>query len=227
MLHTWAMSRAAPRLARETITSKPPARPPQSPRRAPRQERSQQTVDAILTATRQLVGECGIEALTTNGVARRAGVSIGSLYQYFPSKRALIAELRRKHQEHGASIFHAEAVILFNAPLAVAVRRFVEKMLEVHSVEPRVHRALELEGRGTIGDWERTAMGIIRAYLERHRSELAVSDLDQAAFVVAATVESITHGAVLERPDLLSDASLIDGVVRMLLAYLAGSTNAA
>jgi AcrR family transcriptional regulator len=192
-------------------------------RRAPRQERSQQTVDAILTATHQLVSEHGIEALTTNAVARRAGVSIGSLYQYFPSKRALVAELRRKHQEAGQVIFRAEALSLLNAPVAVTARRFVEKMIEVHRAEPRLHRALELEGRGGMGQWEHDALAIIRAYLEHHKAELRVSNLDQAAFVVAATVEAVTHGAVLERPELLHDESLVDGVARMLVAYLLGT----
>jgi hypothetical protein len=122
----------------------------------------------------------------------------------------------------GASIFRAEALALLNAPVPVATRRFVEKMLEVHRAEPRLHRALELEGRGRIGDWERAAIGIIRAYLGHHQSELNVADLDQAAFVVAATVESITHGAVLERPELLEDSRLVDGVAHMLVAYLQG-----
>jgi AcrR family transcriptional regulator len=216
------MSRLTPSSSAQAL-AKPRSSGQGVSRRAPRQERSQQTVDAILAATRQLVAERGVESVTTNAVARRAGVSIGSLYQYFPGKRALIAELRRLHQETGQVIFRAEAVSLFHAPVGDAVRRFVEKMIEVHRAEPRLHRALELEGRGKLGDWERDALGIIRAYLEHHKHELCVTNLDHAAFVVAATVEAITHGAVLERPDLLGDESLVDGISRMLRCYLVGS----
>jgi hypothetical protein len=57
-------------------------------------------------------------------------------------------------------------------------------------------------------------------YYERHRTELAVTDLDQASFLVAVATEAITHRAVLERPDLLRDDKLVDGIVRMLLGYL-------
>ena len=202
-------------------------RPSGPTRRTPRQERSQHLVDAILTAAQTLVARHGVDKLTTNGVARLAGVSIGSLYQYFPGKRALIAELRRRHQEAGEQIFRAEAEKLVNAPVPVAVRHFVEKMIEVHRSDPALHQALEVVGRTSwIGDWERRALGIVRAYLELHRAELAVTDLDQAAFMVLVAAESITHGSVIERPAYLSDPALIEGLVVMLTAYLTGRRSA-
>jgi AcrR family transcriptional regulator len=190
-------------------------------RRAPRQERSQSMVDAIVTAAKQLVIKHGVDGVTTNAVARLAGVSIGSLYQYFPSKRAIVAELRKRHQQAGEQMFRAEAIQLLNVPVQAATRRFVEKMIEVHRSEPALHRALELDGRSPgYGDWERQAVQLIRVYYERHRSELAVTDLDLASFLVSVTTEAITHAAVLERPDLLNDGKLADGIVRLLLGYL-------
>jgi hypothetical protein len=100
-------------------------------------------------------------------------------------------------------------------------RRYVAQMIAVHRAEPEVHHALEREGRPVlIGEWERQAMQIVRAYLEQHRDELAIADLDLAAFLVSVTTEAITHAAVLERPDLLKDDRLVDGIVAMLLGYL-------
>jgi AcrR family transcriptional regulator len=190
-------------------------------RRVPRQDRSQHTVDAILTATKALVVKHGLDALNTNRVARVAGVSIGSLYQYFPSKRALVAELRRRHQSDGMALFRSEAAALVSAPLPEAIRRFVEQMLAVHRQDTALHRALELEGgQGRLAASEQDALKLIRGYMELHRAEIGVADLDQAALIVGLTVEAITHGTVLERPELLADPSLVDGVVRMLLAYL-------
>ena len=192
-----------------------------APRRKPRQERSLHTVDVILQATKRLVVQVGLDKVTTNGVARLAGVSIGSLYQYFPSKRALISELRRRHQEVGERLLLAEAQDLVGATLPQVARRFVERMLEVHREDPALHRALELEGRGAgFNPAEKRMLAVIRAFLETRRSELTVTDLDQAAFVVGSVVEGITHAAVLERNELLHDASLVDGIVHMLLAYL-------
>ena len=66
-------------------------------RKEPRQERSRDTVEAIVEASARILGRRGWAGLTTNGVAEAAGVSIGSLYQYFPNKLALVEAVRRRH----------------------------------------------------------------------------------------------------------------------------------
>lgn len=67
--------------------------PKLTPRKEPRQPRARATVDALVIAAEQLTRELGVEAWTTNHVAERAGASIGSLYQYFPSKESLLVAL--------------------------------------------------------------------------------------------------------------------------------------
>ena len=67
------------------------------PRKKPRQSRSQATVDVILDAAARIFVETGFAAATTNAIAERAGVSVGSLYQYFPNKLALLAALKERH----------------------------------------------------------------------------------------------------------------------------------
>src|SRR5438552_3934720 len=96
------------------------------PRKRPRQARSQATVDAILEATTRILLKQGFDSLTTNAAAAAAGVSIGSLYQYFPNKEALVAALIERHVETmNASIF-AELAAVATLPLAEAVYRVVE-----------------------------------------------------------------------------------------------------
>ena len=68
------------------------------PRKRPHQQRSAATVDAILEAAARILERKGLDALTTNAVAELAGVSIGSLYQYFPGKAAILAELIRRER---------------------------------------------------------------------------------------------------------------------------------
>ena len=70
-----------------------------TPRKRPRQARSKATVDTILAATARVLVKQGFDGLTTNAVAEAAGVSIGSLYQYFPNKEALVAALIERHVE--------------------------------------------------------------------------------------------------------------------------------
>lgn len=68
------------------------------PRKRPRQRRSEVTVEAILEATARILEERGLDSLTTNAVAELAGVSVGSLYQFFPNKTSLLAELIRRQR---------------------------------------------------------------------------------------------------------------------------------
>jgi len=77
------------------------------PRKTPRQQRSTETVNVILEAAARVLERHGLAGFTTNAVAERAGVSIGSLYQYFPSKEALTATLI--HRETSALIENATA----------------------------------------------------------------------------------------------------------------------
>src|SRR4051794_35812262 len=69
------------------------------PRKLPLQARSTASVDAILEATVQVLLDLGKERLTTTRVASRAGVSVGTLYQYFPNKSALLQAALKRHME--------------------------------------------------------------------------------------------------------------------------------
>jgi AcrR family transcriptional regulator len=78
-------------------------------RKKPVQGRSQLTVQTILDAAAHMFGERGYSATTTNHVAEAAGVSIGSLYQYFPNKDSLIVALEERHLDHVGSVLLAAA----------------------------------------------------------------------------------------------------------------------
>src|ERR1051325_4120912 len=72
------------------------------PRRRPRQVRAELTRERILDAAAHVFAEHGYAAGTTNRIAERARTSIGSLYQYFPNKDAILAELLVQHIDRGA-----------------------------------------------------------------------------------------------------------------------------
>ena len=81
---------------------------PVRPRKEPRHERARATVDAILMAAAHILRTEGSEAATTNRIAELAGVSIGSLYQYFPNKQAVVGALRERHAEWFGGRLRAE-----------------------------------------------------------------------------------------------------------------------
>src|SRR6516165_1973024 len=103
-------------------------RPRTTPRKKPRQERSQVTVEAILDATARVLCTIGYDRASTNRVALAAGVSVGSLYQYFPSKEALVAALVERHVEEMLRLVRAKIAEVSSAPLPVAVRTMIDAM---------------------------------------------------------------------------------------------------
>lgn len=195
-----------------------------SPRKNAVQTRSKATVDAILQATARILVKEGYDRASTNKIAEAAGVSIGSLYQYFPSKEALVAALIERHMEEMTEIVAEAAVRLAHVPIEVAARDIIRTMIDAHAVDPKLHRVLVEQvprvGRmDKIEDVEGRVRALVRAYLEAHRPELRRKDLDMAAFVVVHVVEALTHFAVLMRPELLDDR-LVDEMTDVLVRYL-------
>ena len=102
--------------------TRPPTASPLKPRKTPRQPRAEKTVAALLEAAALVLERDGLEGFNTNAVARRAGVSIGSLYQYLPGKDALTLALIHREGER----FHAEAASAVGAPTGtLALKAFV------------------------------------------------------------------------------------------------------
>ena len=121
-------------------------------RKEPRQERAKVTVDAILRAAAHILREGSFDDFSTNKVAKRAGVSIGSLYQYFPSKEALVVALAEEHTQKVSGLLMQAVEQLAHAPIEVVVRNFIRGMLRVHEADPKLHRVLT-EELPRIGGW--------------------------------------------------------------------------
>src|SRR5580658_5503276 len=93
-------------------------KPSTAPRKQAQQVRSRNTVAAILEATTYILVRDGYERCTTNKVAQRAGVSIASLYQYFPSKEALVAALIDQHLVEILQLQQDRMLELHDRPIA-------------------------------------------------------------------------------------------------------------
>lgn len=201
------------------------------PRKEAVQERSKATVDAILKATTRILVKDGYDRASTNKIALAAGVSIGSLYQYFPSKEALVAALVERHMSEMNAVIQSELGRLMGAPIAQTVESAVRLMVEAHSVDPKLHKVLveQVPRVGTldrVAGFEAEVTALVRHYLESKREELVVSDLDLAAFVVVGIVEALTHAAVLGRPELLGEP-FVHEVTSVVVRYLTGGSPSA
>jgi AcrR family transcriptional regulator len=203
-------------------------RPQTSPRKRASQERSRLTVDALLEATARVLLKDGYEGASTNRIAAAAGVSIGSLYQYFPSKEALVAAVIERHTQELSQVVLDALRNVSERPLDIGARALITAAIDAHRVDPKLHRVLAEQvprvGRlENIDAVERNARTLVRAYLEGHRREIEAADLDLAAFILTTTIEALTHSAVLRRPDVLADdkaKEFVDEVTRLVVRYL-------
>jgi AcrR family transcriptional regulator len=194
-------------------------------RKTPKQARAHATLEAILEATAHLLVELGYERATTNAIARRAGVSIGSLYQYFPNKEALLTALCERHMTEMLAFLIGEIEALRGRALDDAIRALVKALLRAHAVAPALHRVFieqmpRISGLERIAQMDRLLVGVIRSELERRPEKLLPKDLDLAVFILVHSVQAVTHAAILERPDALSDDALADEVTALVLRYL-------
>src|SRR6266702_1839238 len=189
-------------------------KPPTKPRKHASQERSRATVDALIEATTRILVREGFDRASTNRIAEVAGVSVGSLYQYYHGKEALVAAVIDRHNQDIMRVVRAALAEVASQPVEKAVRRLVAVAIEAHRIDPKLHRVLaeQIPRTGRLENVEafnRETYALFRAYLEGHSDELRMVDLGLAAFVCATTIEALMHRAVLHHPEILSDEATL------------------
>ncbi|MCO4762639.1 MAG: TetR/AcrR family transcriptional regulator [Myxococcales bacterium] len=193
-------------------------------RKHPRQDRSKATVKAIVEATARVLVDEGFGHVTTNRVAKVAGVSVGSLYQYFPNKEALIMAVAERHAQMMVDLLGETMTDLSDQPIEVAVRTYVEAMIQAHLIDPALHHALITlvlqVGLEQFREIDHAALALIEAYLSERQDQILCTDLPTTAWVLLTTVESLIHIAALERFDLLEDGKLQREICAVVLRYL-------
>ncbi len=202
-----------------------PPRTAMIPRKAPTQERAKATVDAIVKATARILVKDGYEATSTNQVAKAAGVSIGSLYQYFPSKEALVMAVMERHVDSMLGSFQARLLELMNEEVEKVAPALVHELIEMHRVNPKLHQVLVQQvpriGKLTkLEEMNRRVAQLVSAYLIAHRDEVDVASPELAAYVIVKAAEAIIHASVIERPELLGNGVLEREIVRLVLSYV-------
>ena len=199
------------------------------PRRSPRQERSRETVEAILEAATQVFERHGYAVGTTNRIAERAGVSIGSLYQYFPNKDAIVVELMRRHLDELEEVAWPalRQLAAEPPPLHDGLTAIVLGSVALHERSPGLHRVLFEEVpqppaiRVRLQKIFDEASGLIADYL-RACTEVNVPDPALAGRMVFQVVDDVTHGAVIHPREGEEAGVYARETVTMLERYLRG-----
>jgi AcrR family transcriptional regulator len=205
------------------------ARQPAAPRKLPQQERSRALVARVREACLRILDEEGASALTTNRIAQVAGVAIGSIYQYFPNKEAIVAGVYEEVIEAELAAMRKWGERLDQLSLENAIRLLIEKALERENrlmkldreFYRRYHRSFDLSSRWGRGAHDPAiAVDALAQLLERERHKLRVRDLQLAAHLMARGVRAIIWLTLEERPEYISDPALVDELVDLSLRYL-------
>jgi AcrR family transcriptional regulator len=180
-------------------------------------------VDLILSAAARVLVKHGYDDASTNRIAEVAGVSVGSLYQYFPNKEAIVAALIERHDGEMWSTFTRLAAACAGQPLAQSTGVVLDALFEAHLIEPELHRVLHEQvprvGKlSRLRETNRKARELVAGILRAQAHEIDVHDIDAAAFVVVESVEAIIHQSI-ELPDV-DPATMKREAATLVLRYL-------
>ena len=177
--------------------------PALTPRKSPVQQRSSATVDAILEATIQVLLREGKERLTTTRVAERAGVSVGTLYQYFPNKSSLLQATLRRHLDEVSETIRRVCAEQRNNPIAEMVESLIQAFFAAKMRDPKISAALysvssDVDGWRIAQQTSKRALKEIVSLLET-----APEPLTKEPELIASMLQSMLNGVsrkLLESP---------------------------
>lgn len=185
----------------------------QEPRKRPRQGRSQATFDAIVEAAAHIVERDGYDRVTTNDIAARAGVSIGSLYQYFPTKEAVLVELIRRKRTGLRQAFDEAYAASEGQDPERRVRLLVEAVMGHQYLTPNLARFVETANEKLAVEADRQEL---ETHIGRNLTELlareGIAEPDKGAFEIVAIVRGLVGHAgqsqTYDRAELSKRASV-------------------
>jgi len=191
-------------------------------RKQPVQERSRATVDAIMQASTYILNEVGWGGLNTNAIAERAGVNIASLYQFFPNKEAVIAELQRRHATSmHMDLNHTLQQIEKQPTLRAVLTSIVEMVVKEHRSAPEVHKAISEElplSQRCIQDNQGESLDQVLHVLQPFMKN--VPDPKLATYIVGISIQAVVHQVTNQKTELLNHSVLVDELVTLAERYL-------
>jgi AcrR family transcriptional regulator len=196
------------------------------PRKLPKQSRSEATVQAVLEAATQVFEHHGYAAATTNRIAERAGVSIGSLYQYFPNKDAILVALVRQHIADSTAVLQPHLQRLGSgAHWEDVLPDIVDAMVAMHALTPDLHRVLFEETplpSALRADLDRLEDGLVDLTANALAADLGPSPVDPhfSARIAINTIEGLTHRLVLRPPPGVTPKEIAHEITELVRIYI-------
>lgn len=193
-------------------------------RKLPKQLRAKHTVDAIFEAAMQALDREATEP-SVQKIADRAGVSVGSLYQYFPTKESLVSALIDVHLKQRAADLAERLAKVEGLSGEAGLRALVEGLVAMMRPRLRIETAM-MRSFVRLGDLESLTarddemMGLVEKYLRSLGDQLRPVDPALAAFIVFGSLRSALLLSVLQKPERLHDAVFVDELIQLVSGYL-------
>ena len=194
-------------------------------RKTPRQQRSQQMVEALIEAAGEALAASGLEHFTTVQVAERAGVSVGSLYQYFANKDALLAAVVDRMNRELGDMVNRAAPALLGAEPPVMIRGLLEAAFEFLGRRDGLHMELlcnwdRLDIQRNVHRFEQTMMDVMRSYAVTHLADLKFDHAPAKSFIVInSVVFTLLRYLSLPQPAPFARDVLVDQLTDMIAGY--------
>jgi AcrR family transcriptional regulator len=194
-----------------------------NPRKTPLQARARVTHDAILESAAQILSKSGLSGFNTNAVAERAGVSIGSLYQYFPNKDALMVALIHRQQQTQLRSVALAVLAVADGDLETVIRAMVKAAMQHHHDDSLLASAIDHEEARLpiateLNHYLDQGGEMLRLLLAKFSGEIGSVDIDQAIKTLPVMVRAIVDAWANQTPPRLDIAE--DQATRAVLGYL-------
>jgi len=190
-------------------------------RREPKQQRSRQTVDAVLEAVNLVVKRHGSQAITTNRIAEAAGVSVGSLYQYFPDKRAIFTALHDRHVDDVRQVIDQTTAACASASLEEFARELVQGLVNVHAETAVLHDVVSSAvPESALGFRHALHHTFERSLSRADRERYSHDETERMLFVLPRMVEGLVHAGVNPARAALSRDGAKSEAIRTVLVYV-------
>jgi AcrR family transcriptional regulator len=194
-------------------------------RKQPSQSRSRATVETILDGCIRVLDQEGIQAATTSRIAEASGVSVGSLYQYFENRDAILNALQDREFVRTAEMLQTHLLRgKFETPRDLA-RTVVSSLLALYRSSPGLHRVLALEGlrvapTDRVQAFDHRIVETLRAFFESTIFAIRRPNKHAAAFVLYQSVRATMLAKILEEPPGLNDEILVEELTELVVSYL-------
>jgi AcrR family transcriptional regulator len=170
-------------------------KPRRRPRKKPAQKRAKETVRAMIEAAAHILVREGYERTNINHVAKLAGVSVGSIYQYFPSKEALVAEVARDLAERTKAQFQDGVMEVALLPPREAVRAVMERAVRALRIDPQLREVVLQQLPADVFDLSDAGSMlwvVLREYFQFHADTIRPMNVELAGAILQASVDAVS-----------------------------------